>query len=272
MRRDRVQEHPAWQVLLIDLRSHGDSAAPARAGSGPASVDSAALDILRLLRHLRLFPTMLVGHSFGGKVVLSMVEQFGANLPKPVTAWVLDTVPGEVQAGVLTDGRIVDHPRDLIRALQGMPTPVPSRQHAVAALQRAGFSDAVAKWVATNLRPAAAGVAGGDLAWTFDLAGIAAMYEPYEGKSHWPLLEAPPMGLRVHFVRAENSSFRWQGSDARRIEALGHRVHLLADAGHWVHTDNPRGLLDIMRMAFGHRDDVRSIHERYQRSLDGGDH
>lgn len=258
-------------MLLIDLRSHGDSAAAAATSDGAASVDSAALDVLALLRHLRLFPTMLVGHSFGGKVVLSMVEQFGANLPKPVTAWVLDTVPGTVNAGVLAGGRVVDHPRDLIATLQAMPTPVPSRQHAVTSLQRAGFSDAVAKWVATNLRPAAAGVAGGDLAWTFDLRGIADMYESYEGKSHWPLLEAPPTGLRVHFVRAENSSFRWAGADARRIEALGHSVHLLADAGHWVHTDNPRGLLDIMRLAFGHRDDVRSIHEGYQRSLDGGD-
>jgi pimeloyl-ACP methyl ester carboxylesterase len=136
------QEHPAWQVVLIDLRSHGDSSAQSSTpASGRASVDSAALDVLQLLRHLRLFPTMLVGHSFGGKVILSMIEQFGANLPKPVTAWVLDTVPGHVNAGVLAadGGMITDHPRDLIDALLRMPTPLPSRQAAVEALQvRAG--------------------------------------------------------------------------------------------------------------------------------------
>jgi pimeloyl-ACP methyl ester carboxylesterase len=256
-------------VLLIDLRSHGDSAKHTIAGSGPASVDSAALDILRLLRHLRLFPTMLVGHSFGGKVVLSMVEQFGPNLPKPVTAWVLDTVPGQVRAGFIADGRIVDHPRELIRNLQAMPTPIPSRQYVVDALERAGFSAAVAKWVATNLRPAGGSAGGGgNLAWSFDLNGVADMYESYEGKSHWPLLQSPPKGLHVHFVRAENSSFRWQGDEAERIERLGHHVHLLPDAGHWVHTDNPQGLLDIMRLAFGHREDVRSIHALYASSMD----
>jgi pimeloyl-ACP methyl ester carboxylesterase len=255
-------------VLLIDLRSHGDSAKHTIAGSGTASVDSAALDILRLLRHLRLFPTMLVGHSFGGKVVLSMIEQFGPNLPKPVTAWVLDTVPGRVQAGFLADGRIVDHPRDLIRNLRAMPTPIPSRHYVVDALQRAGFSGPVAKWVATNLRPADNRGGGGKLSWSFDLDGIADMYESYEAKSHWELLERPPKGLHVHFVRAENSSFRWQGDEATRIQRLGHSVHLLSNAGHWVHTDNPQGLLDIMRLAFRHRDDVRSIHELYASSLD----
>ena len=168
----RVQEHPAWQVVLIDLRSHGDSTTQ-HSTAGPASVDTAALDILQLLRHLKLFPTMLVGHSFGGKVILSMVEQFGANLPRPVTAWVLDTVPGNVNAGILSDGRVVDHPRELIQTLMRMPTPLTSRQAAVEMLQSSGFSDGVAKWVATNLRPARGGTAAaGEFNWGFDLPSI----------------------------------------------------------------------------------------------------
>jgi pimeloyl-ACP methyl ester carboxylesterase len=40
--------------------------------------------VLNLLRELRMFPHMLVGHSFGGKVVMSMAHQFGASLPRPV--------------------------------------------------------------------------------------------------------------------------------------------------------------------------------------------
>lgn len=40
--------------------------------------------MLNLLRELRMFPHMLVGHSFGGKVVMSMAHQFGASLPRPV--------------------------------------------------------------------------------------------------------------------------------------------------------------------------------------------
>jgi pimeloyl-ACP methyl ester carboxylesterase len=40
--------------------------------------------VLALLREQRMFPHMLVGHSFGGKVVMSMAQQFGAQLPRPV--------------------------------------------------------------------------------------------------------------------------------------------------------------------------------------------
>lgn len=47
-------------------------------------VESAAQDILIALQRLKLFPRVLIGHSFGGKVVMSMVQQFGQRLPYPV--------------------------------------------------------------------------------------------------------------------------------------------------------------------------------------------
>ena len=43
-----VQEHPAWQVVLIDLRSHGDSTPQHLEHSQAASVDSAAMDVLHV--------------------------------------------------------------------------------------------------------------------------------------------------------------------------------------------------------------------------------
>jgi hypothetical protein len=90
--------------------------------------------------------------------------------------------------------------------------------------------------VTTNLRPAPGSA---HLRWTFDLDGIAEMYESYEASNMWELLRAPPQGLRVDFVRAARSSFRWEGGVVQQLQALGHRVHLLADAGHVVHQDNP---------------------------------
>lgn len=81
-----------YQVLLVDLRNHGESAGIEK--PGPHNVNTAANDILALLRSLRIFPKILIGHSFGGKVVMSMVRQFGDRLPFPVDCWVLDTLPG----------------------------------------------------------------------------------------------------------------------------------------------------------------------------------
>lgn len=79
-----VEQYPSWQVVLVDLRCHGESAGLAVQPPGSDSVASAAADILTVLRDLSLFPHMLIGHSFGGKVVMSMVAQFGRRLPRNV--------------------------------------------------------------------------------------------------------------------------------------------------------------------------------------------
>ena len=79
--------HPGWQFLLVDLRCHGASAAAVAPGAHTLS--AAADDVLRLLSALKLFPHALIGHSFGGKVAMAMVHQFGRRLPRPVQVWVL---------------------------------------------------------------------------------------------------------------------------------------------------------------------------------------
>lgn len=326
-----VEAFPSWQVLLVDLRCHGESAASSGGGTppqGPHSVATAARDVLGLLRAERLFPHMLIGHSFGGKVVMSMAQQFAeacnpssassssgsslssadggadrptttTSLPRPVQVWVLDTLPGEVRQGdvsgsprsqrppsssasrlhghhhdddldallpppetaeaqALLQQQRRDHPADLIQALRLLPTPVPSRNAVLDHLTRAGFSAPVARWMTTNLRPAVpGGSAARDLAWTFDVDGLADMYRSYEAADLWPLLESPPQGLRVDFVRAEGSTFRWAGPDRARLEALGHRVHVLRNSGHWVHTDNPQGLVELMAETFHAQVDLR---------------
>ena len=90
-----TQAFSSWQVLLVDLRCHGNSAHIQMAFQSN-SVESAAADVLELLRHLKLFPEILIGHSFGGKVVMSMADQFGRigpRLPRPVQVSVQHLIP-----------------------------------------------------------------------------------------------------------------------------------------------------------------------------------
>ena len=74
----------------------------------------------------------------------------------------------------------------------------------------AGFSPAIAQWAATNLRPmdGRSGVSSTSLAWSFDLDGIKELYDSYEETDLYPILEQPPMGVKIDFVKAEHSSFR----------------------------------------------------------------
>ena len=48
------------------------------------------------------------------------------------------------------------------------------------------------------------------------------------------MLSDPPEGMNLDFVKAELSNFHWEGQDEQMITELGHRVHLLENAGHWV--------------------------------------
>ena len=243
--RKLARENPAWQFVLVDLRCHGDSSSLSSAASN--SVDGAAADVLSLLKKLNLFPKMLIGHSFGGKVVMKMVDRFGSRaLPRPVQVWVLDTVPGDVKQAPGAG----DHPRDLIERLLQFPLPIRSPNMLVRELSKDGFSFQVAAWVATNLVVSATGEG---YTWVFDLQGIKQMYQSYEAEDLWSVVEYPPEGLSIDFVRAERSTFRWGGGDHRRIESSGGGVHVLEDAGHWVHSDNPEGLVEIMRPSFSNR-------------------
>ena len=98
----------------MDVRCHGESAHVSM-GQDPHTIHTAAADIMALLSRLRLFPQArsqlcpapprvpprgaqvsgtcctqaLIGHSMGGKVVMTMAEQFSARaatLPRPVQA------------------------------------------------------------------------------------------------------------------------------------------------------------------------------------------
>ena len=247
-----AEEMPSWQFLLVDLRCHGqtntESTESGERRFGEDSVESAARDVIETLQSLKFYPHMLVGHSFGGKVAMSMVHQFSQGernkvLPRPVQVGVLDTVPGDAWA------RTGDHPKDTINFVRTLDTPFASRKHLVDSLTGAGFTIEGAQWMTTNLKPAKDGNKG-ELDWVFDLDGIKDMYSSYEATNLWPMLETQPKGLEVDFVRAERSAFVWAEEDVNRLLNTGARIHFLENSSHWVHIDNPNSLLNIMKPSF----------------------
>ncbi|CAN1309918.1 Protein ABHD11 [Linum perenne] len=249
-----AQEFPMWQFLLVDLRCHGDSASVSR--RGPHSVASTALDVLKLVAHLRITPRVLIGHSFGGKVVLSMVDQAAKPLARPIRVWVLDATPGKVRAG--GDGE--DHPSELISFLRRLSTEVYRLIMVVRSLIKEGFFQTCIYWVVTNLRPSGPPSSpSSKFSWMFDLEGISEMYNSYEETNLWKFVDSLPRGVHLNFLKAERSLHRWALEDLQRIHAAediaseegsGVEMHVLEDAGHWVHTDNPDGLFRILSPSF----------------------
>jgi pimeloyl-ACP methyl ester carboxylesterase len=228
-----VSDLPDWEVILVDMRNHGDSGSP----PGPHDLESTAADLDRLARRLGRHPAAMLGHSFGGKVALTYARNHPGELEQ---VWVLDVAPG-VSDRQQQNGASVTAVLD---AAERVSLDVPRRGLIVDALIGDGMPERIARWLGTNLRRA-----GGGYAWRFDLAGVREMMRSFRSTDFWPFVESRPDGLEIHIVRAADSDV-WSDGELAQLERVGRsgaaHVHVLSDAGHWLHTDNPRGLEEMV--------------------------
>jgi pimeloyl-ACP methyl ester carboxylesterase len=221
---------PSWGFVLPDLRNHGES----RGAPPPHTVAACAEDLLALSASLDIEPRTAIGHSFGGKVALvwgALLEARGRPVDR---VWALDVPPGPPDIALALSSEVVR----VVTALRAIPLPLPRRDSIVPILTGAGFSDGLAQWMTTNLRATDAG-----FVWRFDLDGIEEMLHDYARVDTWPWLESPTRRARVDVVRAERSE-RWSDAELGRFARApaSVRLHVLPDAGHWLHVDNPDGL------------------------------
>src|SRR5215208_4491729 len=77
------------QVIAIDLRGHGRSAAPA---DGDYAIETQVDDVRAVLDDANIDRAVLVGHSLGGAIALA----FAGRHPARVTGLVLAAAPGRV--------------------------------------------------------------------------------------------------------------------------------------------------------------------------------
>lgn len=232
----RLVEDPrgaAYRWVLVDLRHHGrsDGTPP-----GPDTVRSCAEDLVALTRNLGVTPTVTLGHSFGGKVVLGHADLAPVT---PERVLVLDSSLGIERPA--EPGSTVDDVFRVIDGLRSLPSPIPSREALVEALTGQGFSLMLARWMTTNLE----GSADTGYRFRFDLDGIARLIGDYFTLDAWPMIGR--LGARAHVVRGDRSD-RIPEVDAARLAELGVPVTTLA-AGHWVHVDAPDALREVIASA-----------------------
>ena len=223
-----VDARPEWGVLLVDLRNHGGS----QGFRPPHTVASAAADVDRLVEHLDFHAAAVMGHSFGGKVALTYARHHGDELRQ---AWVMDSTPAVREPEGSAWG--------LIETVRALPPVFGSRQEAVDGMVAAGYPEALAQWFTINLEPA-----DGRYRWRIDVDAMEEMLRDFFRTDLWDVVEDPPKGVELHFVKATRSDTLDAASKAR-VEAAGAsgRVHLHElEGGHWINADNPDGVIELL--------------------------
>jgi pimeloyl-ACP methyl ester carboxylesterase len=248
----KLAERLDRRALLVDLRGHGASPLPATtaAGRSPTTLAACVADIHETLalyeNELKGRKFTMVGHSLGGRLALlyakSVVHSDANACPQNI--WLLDTVPGTLDAGVR-------HVMDTAAALEAHPPTVSSRRALVDQLVlHHNLTLPVAQWLASSY----------DLKtgqFNFDLPVAQDIVADFDGDAFWQALAvAPPAGVRIDLVRGgANTSWAAAAGHLFELETgavatsgpqANFHLHTLPDAGHWVHMDDLPGLLRIV--------------------------
>lgn len=240
---------PERRLLVPDLLGHGASpplpespSLAALAGATLAFADALALPL----------PIDVVGHSLGGKVALAMAQERPEAIGRVAALDISPSAAASHGHATKQPGSRSDDDRPLtsqedtlsavLAALLDAPARAESRAEMRTILLRGGLDVALSDWLMMNLE-----ASDGALSWRIDRPALARLHAALRTVDQWPVAAA--LGGRLVCIAGERSRFLPR-EERRRLQELGVRVEVLANAGHFLHVDQPAALLDRLRAHF----------------------
>ena len=228
------------RVILPDLRGHGDSLASTFGAyaQGPHTVDACAADLVELEAALGLNFDWILGHSFGGKVACAFAE----SRPETVRSlWLLDTNPRPTTLDARDDD---DGVVRVFGALEAIGDDLPPRDEVIDRLVSLGIARPTAMWLGTAVKRRD----DGGHTWRFSRAVLTELIADYARRDCLQaLLASDRPQRRQRLVRGGRSDrFNTKSLDILATQTAL-TVTVLADAGHWLHVDDPEGLLGLFQ-------------------------
>jgi hypothetical protein len=218
--------------VLLDLRGHGRSSSQ----QAPHTFDACVQDVHNTLPSV---PSLIVGHSWGGRIALQYVHSLlGENETLP-ELWLLDTVPGQAHDSVNQVLEAVQRIKDLS-----------DKQKVALQLEEYGLERGVAQWLAASLQKRG----NGGFQWGFDVDVVKNVLPEFQHQDFIGMVgEIAKEGGRVNLVKGganaawdESPSILSQLHELEQAHRHHFQVHTLQKAGHWVHVDDLPGLLELV--------------------------
>jgi esterase len=209
------------RVITVDLRNHGSSP-----WDDDVSYPAMARDIAELMDHLSLDNAILVGHSMGGKVAMTLALSQPDRVAKLVVIDIAPVAYGHSHEGLIDAMLDVDpgelrNRRDLDDQLKVHIPEVGVRQFLG---QNLIHADGTYEW-RVNLRALSDGM---DL-----ITGFEELENSYDGECVFVHGEASN-----YVIPEYHADIHKYFPDARLIG--------IADTGHWVHAEHPERIIEVV--------------------------
>ncbi|PWV80615.1 alpha/beta fold hydrolase [Halomonas sp. A11-A] len=222
----------AWEatrrVIAVDLRNHGRS--PHVAGMG---YDAMAEDLLHLLDRLEVPRAHLLGHSMGGKVVISLARLAPERVASLIVGDIAPVAYGHDHDTVFAGLR---------RLEEGKPA---NRREADELLGEHVKERAVRLFLATNLERAEEG----GLRLRLGLDEIQEDYETIMG----PVAGEGAFSGPTLVLRGAHSPYVTDAMLPALREVLPEAEVVTLEAGHWLHAEQPEAFRDEVNRFLGQR-------------------
>lgn len=215
-----------YLVVTPDLRNHGRS--PHLPNH---SYPEMAEDLKGFMEEKWMFHAIVIGHSMGGKVAM----QFALTHPDMVEKLVvIDMEPGPAD----------DNHSDIIDALLGLDlSTLTERSQAEAYLAERIPDFGTRQFLLKNITREE----DGSFTWKMNLPVLWKHYKDILAPVSGEPFEKPTL-----FIRGSRSNYI-KDSDWAHTKSLFPNAQLVTiqDAGHWVHADKPKELLEVLRAFLG---------------------
>ena len=228
-----VASQPGLGAVMVDLRQHGASTGH----EGPHTVEAAARDVEQLIQSLNSPVSAVVGHSFGGKVMLMLTRLMG--LQAPADVWIIDSTPAARKQPAGSAWEMLGFLRESSGYFR-------TRAMAVTELALRGVDEGTAQWMSSNLERSS----DGTYTWKIDFDDMEELLHSFFATDLWDVVDSPPGQTVLHFVKASQSSALDDDAHMRLRQAVAKsngrvRLHEVK-GGHWLNADNPDALVDLM--------------------------